>query len=115
MLKTLTAKLCASGNAGCGADIDSRLVLATQIGKNGLKGGNWNFELLGENGQPDLIQTGGCLSGRCGLAPSLHVHSDGTMHLDTMNSYSFLGVGAIVHLFVDVIGGNTWWSGGIPR
>ena len=77
--------------------------------------GNWNFELMGENGQPDLIQTSGCLSGRCGLSPSLHVHADGTMHLDTMNSFSLMGVGAIVHLFVDVIGGNTWWAGGIPR
>jgi RHS repeat-associated protein len=121
MLKTLVGKLCRSGASGCSSSIDSRLQVATQVGNQGLKGGNWNFYLAsGEkdangNDIPSSIETQGCGFGRCGLGPSLHTHSDGSMHLDTMNSFSFFGVGAAVHAFVDVLGGNTWWSGGIPR
>jgi hypothetical protein len=53
--------------------------------------------------------------GRCGLFNSMDFsHGDGTFHVDTANSL-FFPVGTFVHLFADVLGGNTWWAGGIPR
>ncbi|HZQ22698.1 MAG TPA: hypothetical protein VFA89_07845 [Terriglobales bacterium] len=88
------------------------------VGPNndGLIGGNYNFDanqvvIAGA----DLSAAGlGCACGRCGIFDSLHFHADGTFHVDTANPF-FAPVGSLTHLVFDVIGGNTWWSGGIPR
>jgi hypothetical protein len=85
-------------------------VAAIGPNKDGLIGGNYNFQLSGLD--PSSFN---CLLGRCGGIDSLHFHSDGTFHVDTANSLNFLGVGAIIHGIFDVLGGHTWWSGGIPR
>ena len=113
----------ASGIAACIQEIYDSLVVA-DVGpdRNGLIGGNFNFYYLGlqVQGRPlDASELGDCALGRCGAIDSLHFHTDGylsgTFHVDTANPFTFLGVGALIHGTIDVLGGHTWWSGGIPR
>jgi hypothetical protein len=85
---------------------------------NTLVGGNYNFSYLNVTIQGTPFDPGslGCFM-RCGSIDSLHFHdrSDGTFHVDTANPWGIPVVGAIIHLTFDYIGGNTWWSAGIPR
>ena len=79
-------------------------------------GGNYNWSYLGiiVDGQAVDITDLGCSFSRCGTFDSLdYSHSDG-WHIDTANPY-FFPIGTVAHLIVDEFGGNTWWSGGIPR
>jgi len=56
----------------------------------------------------------GCVFGRCGIFNSLDFsHGDGTFHVDMANVY-FIPIGSVIHLAADYIGGQTWWSGGVP-
>lgn len=83
-----------------------------------MQGGNYDFSISAVqiNDQPIDPSSFGCFASRCGAFDSLDFsHNDGTFHVDTANVWSMLGFGAIVHLGFDLIGGNTWWSSGIPR
>jgi RHS repeat-associated protein len=103
----------------CIQDAYDGLTVDTDIGDNGLLGGNWNFSYAGLeiNGQQvDPSNIGGCTADRCGTFNSMDFsHGDSSFHVDTANVYSMLGFGAVVHGIVDYIGGHTWWSSGIPR
>jgi RHS repeat-associated protein len=87
--------------------------LDSNAAPNLLEGGNFDFANSYVSGalagQP--IFNLGCTHNRCndGLDFS---HGDGTFHLDTANPYSGLG-GAVMHLGVDVIGGQFMYF--IPR
>jgi hypothetical protein len=110
----LTQAVCAPGDATCAATINSGVTLNTSIGNNGLQGGNYNFT-LSANVQ-SMIDLSGCIDMRCGTFDTLDFsHGVGNVHMDTANPYSLWGIGAIVHVFVDLFLGNTIWSGGIPR
>jgi hypothetical protein len=109
----LTQTLCAPGDASCAATVNSEVTLNTSVGKNGLAGGNYNFS-LGVDIQSEL-DLSGCFDLRCGGFDSLHFAYPGTVHLDTANPFSYWGLGAIVHGFVDVLLGNTIMASGIPR
>jgi hypothetical protein len=82
----------------------------------GLEGGNYDFtygniQINGQSFNP--IDDFGCA--RCGAFNTLDFsHRDGTFHVDTANPW-FVPFGSVAHLAVDIIGGNTWWRGGIPR
>ena len=55
---------------------------------------------------------------RCGLSPSLHFETDGTLfwvHMDSGNPNSGFGLGAFIHVFLDVILGNTVFDSGVPH
>jgi RHS repeat-associated protein len=106
-----------SAVAGCIQDAYDTLYLKTPDGaQSPLVGGNYNFDytrvvIPGA----DISANGlGCTWGRCGIFDSLHFHSDGTFHVDTGNPF-FFPIGSLAHLGWDFIGGNTVWSGGIPR
>jgi RHS repeat-associated protein len=80
-------------------------------------GGNFDFSATG----PGYDFTGlgsACPYGRCdegGLGTLDFSHDYGTsFHLDTGDPYNF-PTGTFTHGWYDVIGGNTWWGGGIPR
>jgi RHS repeat-associated protein len=73
-----------------------------------LQGGNWNF-LTGQTPGID------CRSNCCGTFPSLHFDYPGFVHMDTANPLRSFPAGALVHLGVDVILGNTIFAAGIPR
>jgi RHS repeat-associated protein len=92
------------------SDYNNMIVAPIGPNKDGLIGGNYNFQLPGLD-----TNSFGCLMGRCGGIDSLHFHGDGTFHVDTANSFNFLGVGAAIHSIFDVLGGHTWWQNGIPR
>ena len=84
-------------------------------------GGNFNFNYSTVRIGDQSISPGdlGCTSfgdqTRCGVLDSLHFHaSSQTFHVDTGNAWA-VPVGSLFHLVVDVIGGNTWWRGGIPH
>jgi len=85
------------------------------------EGGHDDFSVANVriNGQPVNPNDFGCLFSRCGFFNSLdYSHGDytqgtETFHVDMANPW-FIPVGSGVHLFGDVIGGNTWWSGGVP-
>jgi hypothetical protein len=79
-------------------------------------GGNYNFSYLGitVDGQPVNVSELGCSFSRCGMFDSLDYSHSGGFHVDTANPF-FFPIGTVTHTFVDVLGGNTWWSGGIPR
>jgi hypothetical protein len=82
-----------------------------------LVGGNYNFDYTSVmiNGQGVDPSEFGCTFGRCDMFDSLHFNfSAGTFHVDTANPW-FVPIGSFAHLAADVIGGNWWWSGGIPR
>jgi hypothetical protein len=83
----------------------------------GLEGGNYDFSytnILINNNAVDPTEFN-CPFSRCGTFNSLdYSHGDGTFHIDTADVW-FIPIGSIVHLVVDIWGGNTWWSGGIPR
>lgn len=83
-----------------------------------LIGGNYNFSTTAVLIQGHEVSAAslGCTFGRCGVFDSLHFHggNDPTFHVDTANPW-FVPVGSFVHLFWDVVGGHSWWSGGIPR
>jgi RHS repeat-associated protein len=106
-----------SAVAGCIQSAYDTLQLRTPAGeKSPLVGGNYNFDykqviIPGADISADGL---GCVAGRCGISDSLHFHSDGTFHVDTANPF-FFPVGSLAHLGWDVVGGNTVWSGGIPR
>jgi hypothetical protein len=96
----------------CAESIYASLTLNTDVGPSGLKGGNFNFLTGGL-----IVDLGPCLSVRCGFFGSLHFNSvknPTSVHFDKANPYIF-PAGTLVHLFVDVIFGNTFWSSGIPR
>jgi len=81
-----------------------------------LHGGNYNFSysditIQGASFDPGAL---GGFASRCGSIDSVHFHDDGTLHVDTASPLGILGVAALIHLTFDIIGGNTWWSGGIP-
>jgi len=80
---------------------------------NVLVGGNYNWAFNDGaliQGQPAELAIG-----RYGSIDSLHVHADGTFHVDTAN-WHILPLGGALHLAVDLIGGNTIWKDkGIPR
>jgi len=84
-----------------------------------LNGGNYDFDISAVqiNGQGIDPSSFGCFASRCGAFDSLDFsHGDGTFHVDTATVWGMLGLGAIVHLGWDVIGGNAWWkNNGIPR
>jgi RHS repeat-associated protein len=109
----LTQTLCAPGDASCAATVNSEVTLNTSVGKNGRAGGNYNFS-LGVDIQSEL-DLSGCFDLRCGGFDSLHFAYPGTVHLDTANPFSYWGLGAIVHGFVDFLLGNTIMASGIPR
>lgn len=88
-----------------------------------LTGGNYDFSYKDSSGNLDIFVNGqavdpndfGCAFSRCGTTDSLdYSHGDGTFHVDTGNVW-FVPVGTVLHLVVDVLGGQTWWRGGIPR
>ena len=106
------------GSSGIAACIqqayDTLQVAPVGPNKDGLIGGNYNFDSTQVViGGADL-GANGCLGGRCGVFDSLHFHSDGTFHVDTANPF-FVPIGSFVHLVFDYIGGHEWWSEGIPR
>jgi RHS repeat-associated protein len=80
-------------------------------------GGNYNFsfasiQINGQNVNPNEF---GCIFSRCGILDSLDFsHGGGTFHVDTANVW-FFPLGTILHTVVDLLGGHTWWRGGIPR
>ena len=78
-----------------------------------LGGGNWNFSTA------ELAALGvslpDCSQDRCGSIPSLDFSHAGWVHLDTANVWWGYGSGATIHLFVDLILGNTFFASGIPR
>ena len=97
-----------------GVGLDRLLAAQNLDSANGpqpfLQGGNWNFLV------PSTAQTPvDCDNGRCSDFPSLHFAHPGYVHLDTANPETWFGVGALVHLSVDVILGNTIFASGIPR
>jgi len=103
--------------ADCILDAYNTLFLKTPKNKDSpLVGGNYNFDSTQVVIQGDHISGGGlgCVWGRCGIIDSLHFHSDGTFHVDSANPW-FIPIGSAIHLGVDIIGGNSWWSQGIPR
>ncbi|MFQ5875687.1 MAG: hypothetical protein ACE5JL_18065, partial [Dehalococcoidia bacterium] len=73
-----------------------------------LEGGNWKFLV------PSGVSVPSCPYDRCGASPSLHVEGQ-YVHLDTANPFRSFPIGAVVHLGVDLILGNTFWATGIPR
>jgi RHS repeat-associated protein len=88
-----------------------------QQGPAGIQGGNYYFSSGGLqiNGQPINSNEFGCFMSRCGILDSLdYSHGNGTFHVDTANAW-FFPIGTVLHTVVDVLGGSTWWSGGIPR
>jgi hypothetical protein len=95
------------------------LTVDTDIGNNGLLGGNWNWSYDGLmiNGMPiDPSSLDGCTNGRCGTFNSMDfTHGDNSFHIDTTNVWSLFPVGALIHTVVDLFGGHTILSGGIPR
>jgi hypothetical protein len=121
--KQLTAILL--GQASCDGQSSSNIAGCIQDAydtmgdpnSKALVGGNYNFIYSDVSIQGSLFDPAslGCFASRCGAIDSLHFHSDGTFHVDTANPYGIPGVGAMVHLAFDYIGGHTWWSGGIPR
>lgn len=81
-----------------------------------LVGDNYNvdYSSIRIHNQPVIMEEFGCLGSRCGMFNTLdYSHSHG-FHIDTANPLYF-PVGTIVHLIADLIGGNTWWKGGVPR
>jgi RHS repeat-associated protein len=110
----------ASAVGGCIQQVYNQLADA---GASALQGGNYDFSYADQSGNL-LIQINGqyvnpsdfgCPASRCGTFDSLdYSHGNGTFHVDTANPL-FFPVGTVVHTVVDVVGGNTWWSGGIPR
>ncbi len=88
-----------------------------QQGTPPMQGGNYDFSFanIQINGQSVSPNEFDCAFSRCGTFDSLdYSHGDGTFHVDTANPF-FLPVGTVLHTIVDVLGGKTWWSGGIPR
>jgi len=111
--------LACAGNmtAECAQEVYDSLTLNASVGTNGLKGGNYNFNLSGLSAYGLSIDLTGCSANRCDVFNSLHFNSainPTSVHLDTANPYIF-PVGSLAHLFVDVILGNTVWASGIPR
>ncbi len=125
------------GQAACAGQDGSSVATCIQQVYNQLStqnptpnGGNYDFQyasydpatdgwtmLIQINGQSiDPSDFSGCMFGRCGLFNSMDFsHGDGTFHVDTANVW-FFPVGTFVHVFADVLAGNTWWwQGGIPR
>jgi RHS repeat-associated protein len=87
----------------------------------GLQGGKYIFSYASVQIDGQSIVPGdlGCSSigdqTRCDAFDSLHFHTDTqTFHVDTGSAWS-VPIGSLTHLFFDVLGGNTWWSAGIPR
>jgi hypothetical protein len=115
VIAELVKQLCKPGDKQCEGKIEQNVTRDNNVGQQCLIGGNCNFLI----GAGLLIDLSGCVpSGdtqRCGLAPSLHFEGEGLVHLDTINPYSLWGLGALGHFFVDVVLGNTIYSGGIPR
>jgi RHS repeat-associated protein len=110
VVQKITERLCAPGDAECEAYVDSQIQPEESIGDRCVVGGNCNFSLGELN-----IDISGCINGRCDVMPSLHFDYPGTVHLDTANPFSLWGFGALAHFVVDVVLGNTIFSGGIPR
>lgn len=88
-----------------------------------MQGGNYDFSYADATGNLLIPIDGqyvdpnefGCAFSRCGLMDTLdYSHGDGTFHVDTGNPW-FFPIGTVAHSFVDLLGGNTWWSGGMPR
>jgi hypothetical protein len=93
--------------------------MGTALDPNGnpiLQGGHYEFTYasIQINGQSVDPNDFGCAFSRCGIFNSLdYSHGDGTFHVDMANPW-FVPVGSLIHLGGDVIGGNTWWNGGVP-
>lgn len=106
-----------SSSAIAGCIIDAYNTMGSQCK---MVGGNCNFSYTGITIEGSLFDPSNldCFQSRCGIFDSLHFHTSGDLagyfHVDTANPY-FLPFGSIVHLTADLIGGNTWWSAGIPR
>jgi hypothetical protein len=87
----------------------------------GFQGGHYDFSETNVliNDQHVNPNDFGCAHSRCGAFNSLdYSHGNyslgtGTFHVDMANPW-FIPIGSGVHLFADVIGGHTWWSGGVP-
>jgi RHS repeat-associated protein len=110
----LTQALCAPGDAACAVRVNDGVSLNRAIGNNGLQGGNYNFAL--DPNIQGMLDLSGCIDLRCGSFDTLDFsHGVGNVHMDTANPYSFWGVGALVHGFVDYFLGSTLLSAGIPR
>jgi RHS repeat-associated protein len=73
-----------------------------------LHGGNWNFLIPTSAQIPE-----GCT--RCGIFPSIHFPGSDYVHLDTANPLRGFGAGLVTHFVVDVLLGNSFFAGGIPR
>ena len=103
---------------GCIQDVYNSLENSlTGPNGDGLEGGNYNYsnDSVRIQGQPFDPNDLGCLAHRCGTFNSIdYSHGNGTFHLDAANPW-FIPIGSVVHLFVDVIAGHTWWKNGIPR
>ena len=105
--------------SGCIQQVCDQLEAQGPVGGPGSlpQGGKYDFSfnnimINGALVSPDSFN---CFMSRCGTFDSLdYSHGDGTFHVDTANVW-FLPFGALEHLLIDLIGGNTWWSGGIPR
>jgi RHS repeat-associated protein len=96
---------------------DTMGVATDNNGNPAIEGGNYEFTYasIQINGQSVNPEEFGCVFSRCGTFDSLdYSHGDGTFHVDTANPW-FVPIGSIAHLLVDIVGGNTWWSGGIRR
>jgi RHS repeat-associated protein len=106
-----------SAVAGCIEQVYNQLLLQTADPNFLPTGGNYNFnfaniQINGQNVNPNEF---GCVFSRCGILDSMHFNfSQQTFHVDTANPW-FAPIGSFLHLGVDVIGGNWWWRGEIPR
>jgi hypothetical protein len=110
-----------SAVASCIQQVYDRLIAQGPTGDP--QGGNYDFSYVNPDGTLSITINGqgvdptdfGCAFSRCGVFNSLdYSHGDGTFHIDTANPI-FFPVGTFVHVGWDLLGGNTWWSGGIPR
>jgi hypothetical protein len=113
----LYRRQCQPTDMTCAQNIYDNLQLDQDAGPAGLHGGNYNFTYGSLN-----IDLAPCFRGRSGDMPSLHFPAPTAsdlsphVHLDTANPFSMLGAGAVIHLVVDVVLGNTIYANnGIPR
>ena len=109
----LVQTLCAPYDMSCQQNIYAGVNPDTSIGNNCVKGGNCNFSLSVD--VQAMLDLSSCIDLRCGDFGSLHFAYQGAVHLDPAQSVGLLGLGAIVHSFVDLFLGNTIWADGIPR
>ena len=113
IVEKIAAMNCSSDDSDCVSEIDKNITLNKAIGHQGNIGGNYNFDIGSLS-----IDLSGCVNvggPRCGTIYSLHFAHPGAVHLDTANPVKLWGLGGILHLAVDVIGGNTIFRDGIPR